>query len=59
MENAEKTLQDIVELLNGPEGVTTSQIAYPDTAYYVVEEILEKYHELDAILEDIGNRVAR
>ncbi|KKN04757.1 hypothetical protein LCGC14_1094180 [marine sediment metagenome] len=59
MDNAEKILQEIIELLNGPEGIPTSQMAYTENVYIVVEDALAKYHELDAILDDIGNKVVR
>ncbi len=56
MDNAEKILQEIIELLNGPEGMSSSQMASPETVYYVVEEVLTAYHELDAIVNDINSR---
>jgi len=57
MDNAKETLDDIINLLNGPTSPTT-RIAYDGNVYEQIVLIIDMYNEMKDTLSEIGERVS-
>lgn len=55
--SVETELQDIVDLLNGP-GSPVDFIVYEKNVYEAIERLIDKYNEVNGLLESIQDMIA-